>query len=237
MGLESGVLLMSEEDASEDSDPFSRFEDEYGVEIPGEVRVDLLEAAVHHDLTGQESPPDGLIRLFGLRRVNDLYGQLQEGVDEVNRILESVHEENPEMDKDVEEELTVATSRMVFYEDALLFFLLAHDLIETFSIQLLERELILEDYQGSNKTWDALDRGIRSVARQDLLRRTGLIDGDVLTDMDEVRKTRNKIAHRTVERQEFDFGPDILELADSALHALNELRFELDGERFWDKKQ
>lgn len=227
---------MSDEEDIFDGE-IAKVEEEFGIDFPADTKIDLLEGYIHEELLEpDEKVPEGILRLSGLRRVNEVYGRLQESAEEANELIDLVHEENQHLTDEESEKVDRMAARMMMYEDTLLFLFLAHDLIETFSIQVLEKELVLDEYQGSNATWDALDEGIRTPAREELLRRTGIIDGTVKGEMGEVRRKRNLIAHRTEERQQFEFGPNVLELANKALHVLNELRFKLDGEKFWSKQ-
>jgi hypothetical protein len=154
-----------------------KVEEKYGIEFPANTKIDLLEGYIHEELLEpDEEIPESILRLSGLRRVNEIYGRLQESAEEANEIIERVHEENPELTDEEAEIVDRIAARMMMYEDTLLFLFLAHDLIETFSIQVLEKELVEEEYRGSNTTWDALDEGIRTPAREEILRRAGIVD-------------------------------------------------------------
>jgi hypothetical protein len=215
---------------------FEKLEEEMGVNIPDEYKNDILEGVIFEEVRTDEPVPDNILRMSGLRRLNAVYKRLNQSAEEGNRFVEYIHEVKPDLTDEQSDRVDRIAARIYLYEDTALFLFLAQDLIETFSIQLLEKELILDRYQGSNATRDLLDRKIHAKGREELLHRTGIIDGKIKGKMRDVRKKRNVIAHRTEERQLFEFGPNALEFADKSLFVINELKHKLDGERYWSKK-
>ncbi|MFC5277988.1 hypothetical protein ACFPM1_04300 [Halorubrum rubrum] len=68
-------------------------------------------------------------------------------------------------------------------------------LIEQFSIEILEEQIITEDFQGTNGTEDLLSRRLTQKEREELMMRTGIIDTGTKGNMEKIRRIRNNLAH------------------------------------------
>lgn len=63
------------------------------------------------------------------------------------------------------------------------------------TIELLESELITDEYRGTNSTETLLARRFDQKIREDLLLRTGIISPDLKSEMTHARKLRNDLMH------------------------------------------
>jgi len=90
------------------------------------------------------------------------------------------------------------------------FLTLAQVVIEDYSVSLLHDEVVEEDYRGSNTTKRKLERKLSQPGREMLLQRTGLISGDLRSDMQNVRRTRNDLVHNL---RQIDYFEEVIEAA------------------------
>lgn len=91
------------------------------------------------------------------------------------------------------------------------FLSLAQVVIEDYSVSLLHDEVIDEDYRRSNTTMTKLERKLSQPGREMLLQRTGLISGDLRSDMQDIRQTRNDLVHNL---READYFEQVIEAAE-----------------------
>lgn len=79
-------------------------------------------------------------------------------------------------------------------ERVLPFLALSQVLIEAYSINIIDNKLINGQYSGSSNTTEFLE-DLSQPTREQLLQRTEILDGHVVSDMVQVRRMRNKIVH------------------------------------------
>lgn len=92
------------------------------------------------------------------------------------------------------------------------FLTLAQVVIEDYSVSLLHNKVIDEDYRDSNTTKRKLERQLSQPGREMLLQRTGLVSGDLRSDMQDVRQTRNDLVHNL---REMDYFEEVVETAEA----------------------
>lgn len=223
---------------SEDSDPFSSeiddLEEEYGIEFPDELRVKMVEAGIQLFAEDRgEEVPESIQRLNTLSGLNRIYGRLSDQVKTLSDMIEGSAIEDLEDDKQERAESLLA--RVYTRNDVLMFFILAQDLIEIYSIDVLNEELIEEEFQGTNETMKTLDRRMSQPVREHLLYRCGIIDHELYKKMRAFRDHRNDLVHKKDFRQAFDFNNGIMVEVDKGIYSINELRYMLEGERFWSE--
>jgi hypothetical protein len=79
-------------------------------------------------------------------------------------------------------------------ERILPFLALSQVLIEAYSIDIIEDNLISDRYSGSNNTTEFL-KGLSQPIREQLIQRTEILNAHVVSDMMQVRKARNEVVH------------------------------------------
>lgn len=139
---------------SEDTDPFvseiDDLEEEYGIEFPDELRVKMVEAGIQLLAEDRgEEVPESLQRLNTLSGLNRIYGNLSDKVRELNDIIEGSEIEDLEDARQERAESLLA--RVYMHDDVLMFFILAQDLIEIYSIDVLNEEFIEEGLLGRSR--------------------------------------------------------------------------------------
>lgn len=221
---------------SEDTDPFvseiEDLEEEYGIEFPDELRVKMVEAGIQLLAEDRgEEVPESLQRLNTLSGLNRIYGNLSDKVNELNDIIEGSSIEDLEDEKQERAESLLA--RIYMHDDVLMFFILAQDLIEIYSLDVLNEELIEEEFRGTNETIKTLDRRMSQPVREHLLYRCGIIGHELYKKMRSFRDHRNNLVHKKDFRQAFDFQDGVMVEVDKGMYSINELHYMLEGERFW----
>jgi len=224
---------------SEDTDPFvstiDDLEEEFGIEFPDELRVKMVEAGIQllSEERGEEVP-ESLQRLNTLSGLNRIYGNLRDKVKELNEMIEGSAIESFEDERQERAESLLA--RIHIHDDVLTFFILAQDLIEIYSIDVLNEELIEEEFRGTNETMKTLDRRISQPVREHLLYRCGVIDHELYKKMKSFRDHRNDLVHKKDFRQAFNFRDGVMVEVDKGMYSINELHYILEGERFWSEE-
>ncbi|OYR47827.1 hypothetical protein [Halorubrum sp. Eb13] len=224
---------------SEDADPFvtemNNLEEEYGIEFPEELRVKMVEAGIQLLAEDRgEEVPESLQRLNTLSGLNRIYGNLRDKVKELNEMIEGSAIEDLEDERQDRAESLLA--RIYMHDDVLMFFILAQDLIEIYSIDTLNEELIEEDFRGTNETMKTLDRRMSQPVREQLLYRCGVIGHELYKNMRSFRDHRNDLVHKKDFRQAFDFQDGVMLEVDKGMYSINELHYMLEGERFWSEE-
>jgi len=224
----------------EESNPFTSYieeiEEEYGIEFPEESRIKAFEAIIQLFAEDREEEvPERVQRLKTLSVLNRTYGNLRDQVKKVNDMIEASSVESIEDEKQEQAESQLA--RMHMHEDVLNFFILAQDLIEIYSIDLLDEELIEEEFQGTNETMKTLERRMSQPVREHLLYRCGIISHELYKKMKSVRNHRNDLVHRSDFRQAFDFNEGVMTEVDKGIYTINELHYMIVGERVWNEER
>ncbi|WP_255150382.1 hypothetical protein [Halorarius halobius] len=224
---------------SEDTAPFvseiNNLEEEYGIEFPDELRVKMVEAGIQLLAEDRgEEVPESLQRLNTLSGLNRIYGNLRDKVKELNEMIEGSAIEDLEDERQDRAESLLA--RIYMHDDILMFFILAQDFIEIYSIDVLNEELIEEDFRGTNETMKTLDRRMSQPVREHLLYRCGVIGHKLYKNMRSFRDHRNDLVHKKDFRQAFDFQDGVMLEVDKGMYSINELHYMLEGERFWSEE-
>lgn len=224
---------------SEDTDPFvseiDDLEEEYGVEFPDELRVMMVEAGIQLLAEDRgEEVPESLQRLKTLSGLNRIYGNLRDKVRELNDIIERSAIEDLEDERQESAESLLA--RVYLHDDVLTFFILAQDFIEMYSIDVLNEELIEEEFRDTNETIKTLDRRMSQPVREHLLYRCGVIGHELYKKMGSFRDHRNDLVHKKDFRQAFDFQDGVMVEVDKGMYSINELHYMLEDERFWGEE-
>lgn len=107
--------------------------------------------------------------------------------------------------------------------DIFTYFALAGGVVEAISIDILEKELIDEEFRGTGKTNKLLNRQMNQKMRNDLLLRTGIVDTGIHSKLSETRKARNKLSHDLTQLFDMDTIEDMIDTMDSAFEAINSL--------------
>lgn len=101
--------------------------------------------------------------------------------------------------------------------------------LEHYSIQLLEKEVISQEYKDSSKTRKFLEHNLNQEEREDLLLRAGIIEESLKSEMSHVRILRNRIVHEFTNFLFLDGVDNVVSEAQRAYQACNDL-----GERIVD---
>jgi hypothetical protein len=112
------------------------------------------------------------------------------------------------------------------------FLTLAQVVIEDYSVSLLHDKVIDEDYRGSNTTKRKLERKLSQPGREMLLQRTGLVSGDLRSDMQDVRQTRNDLVHNLRETDYFEEVVEAAEAVETCAEVIEKFEERYDEGRF-----
>lgn len=210
----------------------AELEDEYGIEFPEELEMRMLESgfqelALEHD----DSVPSGLRRTLTLSSLNRIYGGMRDSIQQINEMLEHVSEE--ELDDDELEQVERGLLRTFMAHDILIFFVLAQDTIENLTVDVLNGDLIVEEYQGTNETMNTLRKRLPQPGCEHLLLRCGLIDHETVDEMRTFRTRRNRLVHDRDVHHTLDFEDPVMHEVDRGLAIINALYEHLEGEPFW----
>ena len=224
---------------SEDSDPFlseiDDLEEEYGIEFPDELRLKMVEAGIQLLAEDRgEEVPESLQRHTTLSGLNRIYANLRDQVKTLNDIIEG--SAIGDLEDQRQERAESQLARVYMHDNVLTFFILAQDLIEIYSIDVLNEELIEDEFQGTNKTMKTLDRRMSQPVREHLLYRCGVIGHELYKKMRSFRDSRNNLVHKKDFRQAFDFQDGVMVEVDKGMYSINELYYMLEGERFWNEE-
>jgi len=235
---------MSDEEASQDSvedlsasEIFDQLEEE-GLSIPEEDKKRLVISGVQETIQSELEDDEEAWKITIMPTIDSLYTGLKRKIGEINRLtdeLSNIDEEDRVTDVD-EETAERFLVRAILADDVLTFFVVAQDAIETFSIQLLHDELVVEPYRDSNETMKLLDRKTGQPQREGYLKRFGLLDHQIVDKMEEVRNLRNDLVHDLQARQALDFEDELMVEVDKAMEVLNKFHEEFNGEKYWEDK-
>jgi hypothetical protein len=223
---------MSNDDSLDLQGYIEELESEYGIEFPEELRMRMLESgfqelALEHD----DSVPSGLRRTLTLSSLNRIYGGMRDNIQQVNEMMDNVPDE--ELDDEELEQVERGMLRTFMADDILIFFVLAQDTIENLTVDVLNEDLIAEEYQGTNETMKTLRKRLSQPGCEHLLLRCGLIDHETVDEMRTFRTRRNRLVHDRDVHHTLDFEDPVMHEVDRGLAIINALYEHLEGEPFW----
>lgn len=108
------------------------------------------------------------------------------------------------------------------------FLTIGQAVIDESSIQLLNKELISNFYRDTNNTIEFLENDLSQPNREQLLQRSGVLDGGVIGQMADVRQTRNNLVHDLRSQEYFEEIVDSVDIVDSMIDVLNEFEQRLN---------
>lgn len=100
--------------------------------------------------------------------------------------------------------------------------------IEESSIKLLNNELISNHYQDTNNTIEFLESDLSQPNREQLLQRSGVVDGGTIGQMADVRQTRNDLVHDLRSREYFGRIVESADIVHSVIDILEEFEERLN---------
>lgn len=114
------------------------------------------------------------------------------------------------------------------FDDVIVFYMLVGSLMERYTGELLLQELIAEEFEESEEatTWV---ENMSQAHREKVLKLTGILSADFVSEMGEVRETRNKLAHEIEHQQQLVLLDDIAGEVGHAVNVLNTVHRELTG--------
>lgn len=227
---------MSNGDGLDLREYIEELESEYGIEFPEELQMRMLESgfqelALEHD----DSVPGGLRRTLTLSSLNRIYGGMRDSIQQVNEMLEHVPEE--ELDDEELEQVERGLVRTFMADDILIFFVLAQDTIENLTVDVLNEDLIAEEYQGTNETIKTLRKRLPQPGCEHLLLRCGIINHETVDEMRTFRTRRNRLVHHRDVHHTLDFEDPVMHEVDRGLAIINALYEHLEGEPFWSTEE
>jgi hypothetical protein len=223
---------MSNDDSLDLQEYIEDLESEYGIEFPEELEMRMLESGFQElALERDDSVPSGLRRTFTLSSLNRIYGGMRDSIQQINEMMDNV----PDEDLDDEELEQVERGMLCTFmaDDILIFFVLAQDTIENLTVDVLNEDLIAEEYQGTNETMKTLRKRLPQPGCEHLLLRCGIIDHETVDEMRTFRKRRNRLVHDRDVHHTLDFEDPVMHEVDRGLAIINALYEHLEGEPFW----
>lgn len=118
------------------------------------------------------------------------------------------------------------------FDEVILFYVLYQDLVDYYSIRLLHDELIDEEYANSNKSYELLERQSQK-EREQLLKRTGILDHKYTDKMKEIRTLRNNLVHEPNARISPDTVEGLIGNIDVAGDVLEVLHTRVEDVPYW----
>lgn len=217
-----------------------------------DIRGRMIFESLFHD-EGYESPATltsgqnfDIILYFhiielGQNLKRDIREAQNESSEDMDEILEEVSEElDISKEEMLEDEFTNNISDMYkraeilnrFSGEIIEFVVFSNLIIEHYSTNLLDLELISEEYQGTNKTEKLLSRRLSQQEREDLLLRTGIIDAGMKGKLTDVRNTRNSLVHdieNSVILKEVDNTISVIDYTINVIKDMRDILSEDDG--------
>jgi hypothetical protein len=86
-------------------------------------------------------------------------------------------------------------------DKSILFFSLMASIIEDITNDLLQETLFTEEYRGTNRSDELIERHFNQEQREQLLLRNGIIDEGLAGELSHIREHRNKLLHNLSDRQ------------------------------------
>ena len=207
-------------------------EAKHGIEFPEELEMRMMESGLQElALDRSDSVPSGMRRILTLSTLNRLYGGMRDSIQMINEMLDHVPEE--ELDGDELEQVERGLLRTFMADDILIFFVLAQDTIENLTVDILNEDLITEEYQGTNETMKTLRKRVPQPGCEHLLLRCGIIGHETVDQMRTFRQRRNRLVHDRDVHHTLDFDDPVMHEVDRGLAIINALHEHLEGEPFW----
>lgn len=179
------------------------------------------------DVNIEEQRPHAIATASLIRKWVELHEELDDIEDKTKEQLESVREEfEVEISPDTIEKANRMNVAHDLGDEIFSFFTLAAGLIEIISVSLLEEEFIEEEFRGSNNTEKLLQRSFNQRMREDFLHRSGVIDGDLKTEMSRIRKRRNELVHNVEERFAYNSTDSLRSEIDRVIGTVEDLQDE-----------
>jgi hypothetical protein len=223
---------MSNDDSLDLQEYIEDLESEYGIEFPEELEMRMLESGFQElALERDDSVPSGLRRTFTLSSLNRIYGGMRDSIQQINEMMDNVPDED--LDDEELEQVERGMLRTFMADDILIFFVLAQDTIENLTVDVLNEDLIAEEYQGTNETMKTLRKRLPQPGCEHLLLRCGIIDHETVDEMRTFRKRRNRLVHDRDVHHTLDFEDPVMHEVDRGLAIINALYEHLEGEPFW----
>lgn len=227
---------MSNDDSLDLQGYIEDLESEYGIEFPEELEMRMLESgfqelALEHD----DSVPSGLRRTLTLSSLNRIYGGMRDSIQQINEMMDNVPDED--LDDEELEQVERGMLRTFMADDILIFFVLAQDTIENLTVDVLNKDLIAEEYQGTNETMKTLRKRLPQPGCEHLLLRCGIIDHETVDEMRTFRTRRNRLVHDRDVHHTLDFEDPVMHEVDRGLAIINTLYEHLEGELFWSTEE
>lgn len=195
---------MSNDDSLDLQGYIEDLESEYGIEFPEELEMRMLESGFQElALERDDSVPSGLRRTFTLSSLNRIYGGMRDSIQQINEMMDNVPDED--LDDEELEQVERGMLRTFMADDILIFFVLAQDTIENLTVDVLNEDLIAEEYQGTNETMKTLRKRLPQPGCEHLLLRCGIIDHETVDEMRTFRKRRNRLVHDRDVHHTLDF--------------------------------
>ncbi|WP_134671655.1 hypothetical protein [Halorussus marinus] len=223
---------MSNDDSLDLQEYIEDLESEYGIEFPEELEMRMLESGFQElALERDDSVPSRLRRTFTLSSLNRIYGGMRDSIQQINEMMDNVPDED--LDDEELEQVERGMLRTFMADDILIFFVLAQDTIENLTVDVLNEDLIAEEYQGTNETMKTLRKRLPQPGCEHLLLRCGIVDHETVDEMRTFRKRRNRLVHDRDVHHTLDFEDPVMHEVDRGLAIINALYEHLEGEPFW----
>lgn len=182
-------------------------------------RTDILEEQIE----GRDIPLEQLRLILSIATLEYLQNRLASSINKVERIVEEETENHDE------ERLENVLYHVFVFKDMLPFYTLYQNIIDHFSIQLLHDEHIIDTYEGSNSSYELFE-DMSQPTREDLLKRTGVLNHQYTDEMRIIRRMRNDLVHDPTERHSGSSIKELAEKVDTAADLVIKLHEELDEE-------
>lgn len=187
------------------------------------------------------APPEGLAsRVRLLRVLFELEDKIEEAQTEsqefVQKEIERFEQENMEkwevpeyLTENLEDIFKEAEVIRQVSSHVFLTVTIINEMISHFSVEILKKELIDEEYEKSSKTQNLLAKRMNQGDREDLLLRTGTISEGLKSEMSHIRDFRNKLVHDVENRVVFYHTSNLLSEVNRGIEALNSVHEILNG--------
>lgn len=173
--------------------------------------------------------PQEIMYLSIIRQYGELVNEINTYIEEYDKLVEDIEEEDDINITDEEErEGLKQYLYLQLQSDFFQYLILCSTYIEQLTKNLLEQELIEEEYRGTSRTNDLFSYGFGQRNRNDLLKRSGVIDEELHDVLEDVRSVRSKIIHEIEPRITPNFYKNIVELLENSFIAINRLRLLLN---------
>lgn len=146
-----------------------------------------------------------------------------------------------EIEEDIPEDLSTDDReeyRSLYYDSRLSFEVseklfsyatMAYEVLKQETIELIESELIIDEYSSTNKTRRLLSEFISQPMREDILLRMGVIGEELRSEMAHVRELRKSMVHSMEDRQKPDLWNNPISEVNRITVVINKLR-DMNGE-------